>query len=508
MADKVDLTKQMPRGAYPSPRHVLAGAKPFDPDLAAPAPSGFLMWPVQMSMWGNDHNGDCVTAEEAFAKATAAPQKYFPDDEVINWAQSHGYLNGAILVDVMSTMRTHGFPSNFTLYNDPFPLSVNWTNDAALQSAIFNNGPVKIGVAAELFEDGATGKVTPGTSGWSMCGYPAKLSEYHCVSLCGYGTLAELILLFQQRGVPLNIVEGMPSGLCYAMFTWNSIGIVDRQSLMNMTSEAWVRTPVTMTAPQPPPAYLTTHGSNGLYTFDPAYQAWPVQIPCTDGFGFGGVVKLGNTLFLAAQNGLFEGGGLWTFDLQSRATPVMIASSTGLGFRDLAVIGTTLYLTTQGSNGIYCFDTQSPELPPTQIAGTDGLGFRSVIAIGNTLYLTTQGDDGIWSFDVTRKSPPSQLANTGDLGFNGLLAGGDILYLTAQGGSDGIWQFNLSTGAAPTQFANTAGFGFLGLAMKDQMLYLTTQGNDGIYCFNMATQAAPSQVPSTPTYGFWDIVFT
>ena len=38
----------------------------------------------------------------------------------------------------------------------------------------------------------------------------------------------------------------MPPGLCYAMFTWGSIGIVDRQSLMNIMGEAWVRNPTTI----------------------------------------------------------------------------------------------------------------------------------------------------------------------------------------------------------------------------------------------------------------------
>ena len=30
------------------------------------------------------------------------------------------------------------------------------------------------------------------------------------------------------------------------MFTWNSIGIIDEQSMLNMTYEAWIRNPVTV----------------------------------------------------------------------------------------------------------------------------------------------------------------------------------------------------------------------------------------------------------------------
>jgi hypothetical protein len=38
----------------------------------------------------------------------------------------------------------------------------------------------------------------------------------------------------------------MPAGLGYALFIWGAIGIVDRQSLMNITGEAWVRNPTTL----------------------------------------------------------------------------------------------------------------------------------------------------------------------------------------------------------------------------------------------------------------------
>ena len=57
-----------------------------------PSPQSFLMWPVQMSSWNNYTYGDCVSAEEAFAKATAAPQIFIPEATVVAWATTHGYL--------------------------------------------------------------------------------------------------------------------------------------------------------------------------------------------------------------------------------------------------------------------------------------------------------------------------------------------------------------------------------------------------------------------------------
>jgi hypothetical protein len=71
---KIDLSQPLPRGASPSPRHVLAAAMPHILDTTVSVPPSFLMWPIKMSSWNNYSYGDCVSAEEAFAKATAAPR--------------------------------------------------------------------------------------------------------------------------------------------------------------------------------------------------------------------------------------------------------------------------------------------------------------------------------------------------------------------------------------------------------------------------------------------------
>jgi hypothetical protein len=246
MADDVDLTKRLPRGAIPSPRHELAAAMPHVPDPRISVPPAFLMWPAQMSSWNNYIYGDCVSAEEAFAKIAAAPHVFIPEATVVSWATAHGYLNGATLTSVMNTMQTQGFPLNHKTYDDGKFNSVNWHNPAILQSAIYSHGPVKIGVGAEDFQTNTHGHVTPGASGWTMCNYPKNQPEDHCVSLCGYGNLKELVDLFHQHKVTVHPASGMPTGLCWAMFTWNSIGIIDNQSMLNMTYEAWIRSPVTI----------------------------------------------------------------------------------------------------------------------------------------------------------------------------------------------------------------------------------------------------------------------
>jgi hypothetical protein len=89
----------MKRGALPTPRNLLASAIPFRLAPGAPvgAPPNFILKPQQISFWGNYNHGDCVTAEEAFAKACHSPEIFISEQEVITWATNHGVLEGAYL---------------------------------------------------------------------------------------------------------------------------------------------------------------------------------------------------------------------------------------------------------------------------------------------------------------------------------------------------------------------------------------------------------------------------
>jgi hypothetical protein len=231
------------RGAFPSPRNVLAAAAPYHPRIGAPP--NFITVPAQLSIWGNDVHGDCVTAEEAFAKACNNPEIFIPEDVVITWATNHGVLEGAFLPQVLQFMQDDGFPQNTVSYDDGPYFSVDWTNSTSLQSAIAT-GPVKLGVAADqLHNQQGTGAwdSTGGNTGWFATGFHTDTNEDHCVSLCGYGTIAWLA---QQLNVQVpNGINGTNPG--YALFTWNSIGIIDVPSMIAITQEAWVRNPTTDT---------------------------------------------------------------------------------------------------------------------------------------------------------------------------------------------------------------------------------------------------------------------
>ena len=240
---------KLKRGAKPTPRHLLAAATPIRAALRAARPN-YLNIPKKISMWHNDDHGDCVTAEEAFAKACHSPEIFITDDEVKRWATSHGvtpseptgWYEGAYLIDVLNAMQSDGFHQDGHTYDDGAPYTVDWTNAPTLQSAI-SQGPVKIGVSADQLHEVCIGHGI-GKSGWFATGFEQTTpeSEDHCVSLCGYGTISWLA---QQLNVTVpNGVDKTKPG--YALFTWDSIGIIDYPSLLALTHEAWLRTPTTI----------------------------------------------------------------------------------------------------------------------------------------------------------------------------------------------------------------------------------------------------------------------
>ena len=226
----------VPSGEFPRPNHELAAAQPYSAGGAVP--ESFIAWPIGMGFCESEYNS--FWAEEAFAKACAEPKVVIPTEVVVSTSRQCGSSNFAAF------LQTHGFKIDGKAYLDgPFN-SVDWTKVATLNSAIANVGPVKIGVASANLASGGQGQVTPGTSGWAIYGLPSGQSENHCASLCGYGPLTALVGLFERHGVNVNLPPGMPAELCYAMFVSGSIGIIDRESLMNITGEAWVRNPTTI----------------------------------------------------------------------------------------------------------------------------------------------------------------------------------------------------------------------------------------------------------------------
>lgn len=241
------------RGAIPSPRHRLAAAIPHR--ITGVTPGQFLWKPCQLSYWGNETDGDCVSAEEAFAKACDNPEIFITQPNLVAWAQKHGLLNGAMLSDVLTLMETDGIPQDGKVYDDGPHVSVDWTNASILNNAIAQ-GPVKIGVAAAQLESAWNSLNDPSgddplaipQNGWFATGFASDANEDHCVSLCGFGPMgwlaSELGVVSKPFGLPAG--AGLLASPGYALFTWSSIGIIDVPSMLAITSEAWLRNPTTV----------------------------------------------------------------------------------------------------------------------------------------------------------------------------------------------------------------------------------------------------------------------
>jgi hypothetical protein len=262
---------KFPRGAKPTPqarkdtivKHVVVKT----------TPTSLFMVPKQLSMWLNDTFGDCVTAEEAAAKAAYSilmgqSELFIPDSVVQTWARANGDLNGALLPDVMNQMSASGFNVNGTIYGDGPYTSVDYTTPATLTNAIAQ-GPIKIGVASSQFNNiQGVGSV----NGWFMTGFTQANpnDEDHCVSLFGFGTLGQC---FQVLGVPVPSNVKDPTAPGYLLFTWSTIGVIDQPSMLAVTFEAYLRSPTTVVGGGPAPPSPNPNPQ-------PNPQPTPTPTPC------------------------------------------------------------------------------------------------------------------------------------------------------------------------------------------------------------------------------------
>lgn len=229
-------------GMIPTPRYRLLAAAPFRAPITIPAQIANV--PSKLDVWGNSTYGDCVTAEEAFAKACYLPAEIFIDAAtVVDWARKNGFLNGAMLPDVMNAMAVHGFVVGSQEYRDGPYAGVNYADIPTLQAAITPGNPVKIGIASSCLPSGAGNQ-----SGWYDLSKGRGGSADHCVSLSSYGQAG---FLFDALKVSL------PSGVSastdgFLLYTWATQGFVTHDWIMGACSEAWARKPSTVGVPPLP----------------------------------------------------------------------------------------------------------------------------------------------------------------------------------------------------------------------------------------------------------------
>ena len=238
------------RGAIPTPAHKLLAAMPHIAVKAA-RPQ-FTVVPAKLSYWDNERDGVCVSSEEAWAKAwwstyCGLDEVFASESEVRNFAARHGWLNGAMLTEVMDVMISEGMSIGGQNYKDGKYLGVNYGDEAALQAALdpdAGGGPVKIAIDADALPQGAGN-----SSGWyATTNYRFRNTD-HCVGLGGYGR-ADFLFDALKVHLPSALSPSTPG---YHLFTWSTIGFVTHDWLMGTCTEAWVRNPTTPgQSPAPP----------------------------------------------------------------------------------------------------------------------------------------------------------------------------------------------------------------------------------------------------------------
>jgi hypothetical protein len=314
---------QFMRGAIPTPKHKLLSAIPHVA-LVAP-PSQFAVVPPKLNMEGNDQYGDCVSAEEAWAKAWwsvyCGLSELLPaESETIAFARQYGFLNGAMLTDVMDVMKSKGMQIGGQNYKDGGYSGVDFSNETTLQSAL-TVGCVKIGIDANALPSGAGNQ-----QGW----YATKGGNFpntdHCVGLGGYGSAG---YLYDQLKV--NLPSGLSSSTPgYILYTWATHGFVTHNWLMGTCTEAWVRNPTTVgQAPTPTPGPGPTPG--------PAPIPTPSPIPV-------GPLNLQLSMNLQPPHGVPAA----TYTLTSAGFPVPPELS-GMGAPNIILVLLTLVLQYLGS---------------------------------------------------------------------------------------------------------------------------------------------------------------
>lgn len=220
---------------------------------ATTPPPQVIVVPKRLSYWGNNQFGDCVTAESVFAmqdystylfpNGADSAAIFVTDAATIAWARSHGWLNGAGLLEVIHDMQRDGIKDEKGILRKAgMPSSVDFSNEDTLKSAIAQ-GPVSVAIDHSALPSGAGNK-----SGWYTFGGRSHSNTDHCVSISSYGPTSELF-----KAINVTPPTNAPAN-GYFIYTWSTIGVVDHPWIMNTVVEAWVRNPtVTDLVPPPPP---------------------------------------------------------------------------------------------------------------------------------------------------------------------------------------------------------------------------------------------------------------
>lgn len=253
-------------GLIPTPPEVQAKVARFCAPERAAIPTAVAFNP-KLQMWGNDQYGDCVSAQEAFAKACCGIQ--ISDSDLISWAGRHGLLNGAMLPDVMDLLVRDPFALGGHRYGDGPYESVDYNDESAVCAALATyKAPLNIAIDHSALPSGAGNRM-----GWYRLDVTGSYRNYdHCVGISGYGPAKFMFPLYGAQ-VPAGLD---PDKIVFGLFTWKTIGLIDISWLQAACSEMYVRKPTTMTDGAPGPDPIVVPGPDPVPPVPPVPPTPPV----------------------------------------------------------------------------------------------------------------------------------------------------------------------------------------------------------------------------------------
>ena len=250
-------------------------------------------------------SGNCVTAGAGFFQQTRGI--LISDATCIAWASKNGVLNGADLTQVNTLMQTAGFQQDGNTYNEAPANNVDFTSDAAIQSAL-SVSPVQIAIDANALPSGAGN----GNGWYAFGGTPGSFPNTdHCVVLTLFAipaSVQQMIAAFMSQYSGVGAIP-WPSGPVYGLYTWAGIGFVDLPWLQSTCTEAHGYTPpvsvIVGTSTPTPDAVLTP---------TPGPGPTPVPTPPNPPTPVPGTLTLPSTITLNAD-GTWAQGTAFSVDM-------------------------------------------------------------------------------------------------------------------------------------------------------------------------------------------------
>lgn len=249
------------RGARPSKAHKLQAQRPFIFRGTLPA-SVINTGGTPMQMDGNDTLGDCTCAclgniLDVVKRIMSYSGGAIPDANVIAWAKSHGFQDGAEIIDVTNALATDPMidaGGNACLIGAN--AGVDYTDTKSVCGALASNYALDLGVDAQPLEDCGAGN-SP------VVVMPVLTKRYgnldHSIPAFDYGAAGELATAYHNAyNVPVSLGSVGDSEPSIGLETWASLVITPIRSFEQFVGEAHViesfpaPSPFGPTPPKPP----------------------------------------------------------------------------------------------------------------------------------------------------------------------------------------------------------------------------------------------------------------